>query len=104
MAFTQRGLNSSGVDLVPNNTREDATWSTRDRCSIIYRILKAAEKPILKTRIIARVQLNFVMANRYLRFLQLKGLIMDYGDSFLISDKGLAILPSLEAVIEAIGE
>ena len=57
------------------NTRNDTTAKRRSRLYIIARILDAAINGAVKTRIMYRVNVNFVQFNDYIEYLLEAGLI-----------------------------
>lgn len=70
----------------------------RNRIDIIIDVLEVAIAGVNKTSIVYRTNLNFKLANKYLGYLQTRGLIENRMNKYITTQKGKILLEKAKEV------
>jgi predicted transcriptional regulator len=75
----------------------------RERVEILYDILvKCAERPTSKTRLVYKTNINFQMANLYIRDLYSAGLVENDNNRYYCTQLGMEWLRTMERAIKMV--
>ena len=64
----------------------------RNRIDIIVEVLDVAKNGVNKTSIVYKTNLNFKIAERYLKLLEIRGFVENKSDKYITTNKGRIFL------------